>query len=140
MAYQQSNYPFKKVEWPKRKKKNQYKGKSKSGTRNKRKGKISISPEQGGAIGFLGALGKPAPVSENEINKIMGRIKEGTLVPKTQVSFDIGEQVKVCEGPFASFSGLVEEIDEERSRLKVSVSIFGRPTPIDLEYNQVEKY
>ena len=57
MAYQQSNYPFKKVEWPKRKKKNQYKGKSKSGTRNKRKGKISISPEQGGAIGFLGALG-----------------------------------------------------------------------------------
>jgi len=90
--------------------------------------------------GFLGPTGTPAPVSENEIDKIMGRIKEGTLAPKTQVTFDIGEQVKVCEGPFASFSGLVEEVDEEKSRLKVSVSIFGRPTPIDLEYNQVEKY
>ena len=90
--------------------------------------------------GFLGGTGTPTPVSENEINKIMGRISEGTMIPKTQVSFDIGEQVKVCEGPFASFSGLVEEVDEERSRLKVSVSIFGRPTPIDLEYNQVEKY
>ena len=89
--------------------------------------------------GFLGTTGIPAPVPEKEINKIMGRIKEGTLTPKTQVTFDIGEQVKVCEGPFASFSGLVEEVDEEKSRLKVSVSIFGRPTPIDLEYNQVEK-
>ena len=89
---------------------------------------------------FLGTTGIPAPVPEKEINKIMGRIKEGTLAPKTQVTFDIGEQVKVCEGPFASFSGLVEEVDEEKSRLKVSVSIFGRPTPIDLEYNQVEKF
>jgi len=90
--------------------------------------------------GFLGAPGNPAPVSEKEIDKILGRIKEGTLAPKTQISFDIGEQVKVCNGPFASFSGLVEEVDEEKSRLKVSVSIFGRPTPIDLEYNQVEKF
>tara|TARA_B100000427_G_scaffold268290_1_gene234231 strand:- start:417 stop:716 length:300 start_codon:yes stop_codon:yes gene_type:complete len=90
--------------------------------------------------GFLGGAGTPTPVSENEINKIMGRISEGTMIPKTQVSFDIGEQVKVCEGPFASFSGLVEEVDEEKSRLKVSVSIFGRPTPIDLEYSQVEKF
>ena len=90
--------------------------------------------------GFLGPTGTPTPVSEKEINKIMGSIKEGTLVPKPQISFDIGEQVKVCEGPFASFSGLVEEVDEEKSRLKVSVSIFGRPTPIDLEYNQVEKF
>ena len=90
--------------------------------------------------GFLGTTGIPTPVPEKEINKIMGRIKEGTLAPKTQVTFDIGEQVKVCEGPFASFSGLVEEVDEEKSRLKVSVSIFGRPTPIDLDYNQVEKF
>ena len=90
--------------------------------------------------GFLGPTGNPASVSEKEIDKIMGHIKEGTLAPKTQISFDIGEQVKVCEGPFASFSGLVEEVDEEKARLKVSVSIFGRPTPIDLEYNQVEKY
>ena len=90
--------------------------------------------------GFLGTTGIPAPVPEKEINKIMGRIKEGTLTPKTQITFDIGEQVKVCEGPFSSFSGLVEEVDEEKSRIKVSVSIFGRPTPIDLEYNQVEKF
>ena len=90
--------------------------------------------------GFLGSTGSPVAVPEKEIDKIMGRIKEGTLAPKTQISFDIGEQVKVCEGPFASFSGLVEEVDEERSRLKVSEAIFGRPTPIDLEYNQVEKF
>jgi len=90
--------------------------------------------------GFLGTTGIPAPVPEKEINKIMGRIEEGTMVPKTLISFDIGEQVKVCEGPFASFSGLVEEVDEKKSRLKVSVSIFGRPTPIDLEYSQVEKF
>ena len=90
--------------------------------------------------GFLGSRGMPVPVSDKEIDKIMGRIREGTLVPKPSITFDIGEQVKVCEGPFASFSGLVEEVDEEKSRLKVSVSIFGRPTPIDLEYNQVEKF
>tara|TARA_Y100000590_G_scaffold449140_1_gene586796 strand:+ start:204 stop:731 length:528 start_codon:yes stop_codon:yes gene_type:complete len=89
--------------------------------------------------GFLGPTGSPAPVSTKEIDKIMGRIKEGTLEPKTQVSFDIGEQVRVCEGSFASFSGLVEEVDEKKSKLKVSISIFGRPTPIELEYNQVEK-
>ena len=71
--------------------------------------------------GFLGPTGSPAPVSNKEIDKIMGRIKEGTLEPETQVSFDIGEQVKVCEGPFASFSGLVEEVDEDKLRLKVSV-------------------
>jgi len=90
--------------------------------------------------GFLGSTGNPVPVPDKEIDKIMGGIEEGSLAPKTLVSFDIGEQVRVCEGPFASFSGLVEEVDEEKSRLKVSVSIFGRPTPIDLEYNQVEKF
>ena len=89
--------------------------------------------------GFLGTTGQPAPVSDKEIDKILGNIKEGSLIPEPSISFDIGEQVKVCEGPFASFTGLVEEIDEEKSRLKVSVSIFGRPTPIELEYNQVEK-
>ena len=89
--------------------------------------------------GFLGTTGNPVPVPDKEIDKILGNIKEGTLVPEPSVSFDIGEQVKVCEGPFASFSGLVEEVDEQKSKLKVSVSIFGRPTPIELEYNQVEK-
>ena len=89
--------------------------------------------------GFLGSSGAPARVSDTEIDKILGNIKEGSLVPEPSVSFDVGEQVKVCEGPFASFTGLVEEVDEEKSRLKVSVSIFGRPTPVELEYNQVEK-
>ena len=89
--------------------------------------------------GFLGTAGAPARVSDKEIDKILGNIKEGSLVPEPSISFDVGEQVKVCEGPFASFTGLVEEVDEEKSRLKVSVSIFGRPTPIELEYNQVEK-
>jgi transcriptional antiterminator NusG len=89
--------------------------------------------------GFLGTTGTPVPVSDKEIDKILGNIKEGSLVPEPSLTFDVGEQVKVCEGPFASFSGLVEEVDEDKSKLKVSVSIFGRPTPIELEYNQVEK-
>ena len=89
--------------------------------------------------GFLGSAGTPVRVSDAEIDKILGNIKEGSLVPEPGISFDVGEQVKVCEGPFASFTGLVEEVDEEKSRLKVSVSIFGRPTPVELEYNQVEK-
>ena len=89
--------------------------------------------------GFLGTTGTPVPVSDKEIDKILGNIKEGSLTPEPSLTFDVGEQVKVCEGPFASFSGLVEEVDEEKAKLKVSVSIFGRPTPIELEYNQVEK-
>ena len=89
--------------------------------------------------GFLGTTGTPVPVSDKEINKILGNIKEGSLTPEPSLSFEVGEQVKVCEGPFASFSGLVEEVDEDKSKLKVAVSIFGRPTPIELEYNQVEK-
>ncbi len=89
--------------------------------------------------GFLGSKGSPVPVSDNEIERILGQIKDGVVQPKSGIEYNIGEKVQVIDGPFASFSGLVEDIDEEKSRLKVSVSIFGRPTPVELEYNQVEK-
>ena len=89
--------------------------------------------------GFLGPEGRPVPVSESEIKKIMGQIDETETNPTAGITFEIGEKVKVSDGPFASFTGLIEEIDEEKLRLKVSVSIFGRPTPVDLEFNQVEK-
>ena len=89
--------------------------------------------------GFLGSKGIPVPVSDKEIEKILGQIKDGVAQPKSAIEYSIGEKVQVVDGPFASFSGMVEDIDEEKSRLKVSVSIFGRPTPVDLEYNQVEK-
>ena len=89
--------------------------------------------------GFLGADNKAVPISEEEAMRILNPVKEGVERPKPTVTFEIGEQVKVADGPFASFSGLVEEVDEERSRLKVAVSIFGRPTPVELEFTQVEK-
>ena len=90
--------------------------------------------------GFLGSKGIPVPVSDKEIEKILGQIKDGVAQPKSAIDYSVGEKVQVIDGPFASFNGLIEDIDEEKSRLKVSVSIFGRPTPIDLEYNQVEKF
>jgi transcriptional antiterminator NusG len=89
--------------------------------------------------GFLGTKGTPIPVSEKEIEKILGQIKDGVVQQKAGIEYNVGEKVQVIDGPFASFSGLVEDIDEEKLRLKVSVSIFGRPTPVDLEYSQVEK-
>ena len=89
--------------------------------------------------GFLGSGDQPTPISDKEIQRILGQVSESAINQKSGITFEIGEKVKVCDGPFASFNGLIEEIDEEKSRIKVSVSIFGRPTPVDLEFNQVEK-
>jgi len=89
--------------------------------------------------GFLGADNKPMPIADAEAQRLLQQVQEGIDRPKPSVSFEVGEQVRVSDGPFASFNGTVEEVDDGRSRLKVAVSIFGRATPVELEFGQVEK-
>ncbi|CUX80310.1 MAG: transcriptional antiterminator NusG [Roseibaca calidilacus] len=89
--------------------------------------------------GFLGTQGKPMPMRDDEVNAILNRVQETEEAPRTLIHFEVGEQVKVNDGPFEGFSGMVEEVDADNNRLKVMVSIFGRATPVDLEFMQVSK-
>ena len=89
--------------------------------------------------GFLGPQGRPMPMRDAEVNAILNRVEEGETAPRTLISFEIGEKVKVNDGPFEDFEGMVEEVDDDNQRLKVTVSIFGRATPVELEFTQVSK-
>lgn len=103
---------------------------------------ISLVKNTPRVTGFLGedrGTSKPVPISDKEAERILHQVQEGVERPKPSVTFEIGEAVRVSDGPFASFNGTVQEVDEERSRLKVEVSIFGRAVPVDLEFGQVEK-
>jgi len=99
----------------------------------------SVVQSQPRVTGFLGGKGRPVPITNAEAERLIKQMDEGVERPRSTLSFDIGEEVRVIEGPFESFNGVVEEADDEKERLKVSVSIFGRSTPVELEYSQVER-
>ena len=89
--------------------------------------------------GFLGARGKPMPISNAEVERILKKVEDSANVSKNAVEYEVGDAVTVCDGPFATFQGVIEEVDKEKERVKVSVSIFGRPTNVDLGFSQIEK-
>lgn len=89
--------------------------------------------------GFLGGSGRPVPIPEKEVMNVLKQVEEGSVVKEVEISFEVGETIKINDGPFQTFTGVVDDVDNSKKRLKVSVSIFGRPTPVELEFTQVEK-